>query len=80
MGIELMMLTGETTRAAPQSPVEGDQLKMSPGTMFEIDFSTVVAVDEVIIKFTGFVHHTNPIQLEIWQISGEYREVTDECS
>ncbi|AUZ95147.1 hypothetical protein FDI40_gp388 [Agrobacterium phage Atu_ph07] len=69
-----MVITGEFANNIPEPMSDTLTITINEGTEFEIDFDPVVALEDVTVTFTGMVYHTNPPQIEIASIIGEYKK------
>lgn len=69
-----MVITGEFANNIPEPMSDMLTITINEGTEFEIDFNPVIALENLTVTFTGIVYHTNPPQIEIASIIGEYHK------
>lgn len=69
-----MVITGEFANNIPEPMSDTLTITINEGTEFEIDFNPVIALENLTVTFTGIVYHTNPPQIEIASIIGEYHK------
>lgn len=70
-----MVITGEFANNIPEPMSDMLTITINEGTEFEIDFNPVIALEDLTVTFTGMVYHTNPPQIEIASIIGEYHKI-----
>lgn len=73
LGVQLMLLTGCLTTNLPTTPLE-----LVKGAQFEIDHVLHMALEPLVVSFTGLILQTAPPQMEIDTIVGAYELVEGE--